>query len=208
MSTTEVFQIAASVIVALGGGGAIVVGLSSWLGKIWAEKLLERTRNSNQRSLEAHKRELELSFNSRNRVSEAEFQIYRELWKQVTALKLMGIGIRSGLKKSPLSEDEETERYRLFQSVLRDFELSFESHKPFCAPEVYEAIQLLAVHVSVENKRAGLDLQLDGMNLGKSHMDGVIPIVDAGEAVCLAIRNRIFPGIDLSIAAASTTNVD
>jgi hypothetical protein len=206
VNTTEVFQISASIIVALGGGGAIVAGLSSWLGKLWAEKLLERTRDTNQRSLEAHKRELELSFNARNRVSEAEFEIYRDLWKQVSELTSMGIGIRNGLQRSSLSDDEQTERYKAFQNVLRNFELSLQSHKPFFAPEVYDAIQLLAIHVSVENKRATADHDLDGMDLGISHMHGVIPILEASEAVCVSIRQRIYPELGLSLAASQSIN--
>lgn len=126
----------------------------------------------------------------------------------MTALKQMGIGIRSGLQKSELSEAEATERYRSFQDILRDFELSFESHKPFYAPEVYEAIQLLAAHVRIENKRARLGLHLDGMDLGKSHMDGVVPILEAGEAVCVAIRHRIYPENDTSVTAAVTDKND
>jgi len=49
MALGELFQIAASVIVGLGGGGAIVFGLSSFLGRIWADRALEKHRQENAR---------------------------------------------------------------------------------------------------------------------------------------------------------------
>ena len=42
MSFQDVFQIASAVLLSLGTGGAIVVGLSSWLGKVWASRILEK----------------------------------------------------------------------------------------------------------------------------------------------------------------------
>lgn len=42
MSTTDAYQIAQAVLVALGGGGALVFALSSWLGKVWANRLMAK----------------------------------------------------------------------------------------------------------------------------------------------------------------------
>ena len=193
MTGGDAIQIAAAVIISLGGGGAIVLGLSSWIGKLWADRLLARESAAHQRSLEAHKRELELAFNARNRVSEAEFEIYRSLWAEVTKLAYMGQGIRSGLTRSTLTEEQHIARYRQFQHLLREFEVLYQSQRPFCAPEVHEAIRHLAQCVSLENKRAIADRDLDGMELGESHMEGVIPILEATEAVCAAIRARLYP---------------
>jgi hypothetical protein len=212
VSAAEVFQVAATVLVALGGGGAIIAGMSSWLGKLWADRLLERERVTNEGVLEAYKRELELSFNARNRVSEAEFEIYRQLWTEVTQVSFWGLGIRSGLTKSSLSEEEHVTRYREFQQALRQFEVSYQSHRPFYAPKVHEAIEHLAICVSIENKRAVANRDLDGIALGQSHMEGVIPIVEAREAVCQAIRERLYPvqiaptGVARTSAAASSAD--
>jgi hypothetical protein len=193
MDYTEVSQVAAAVILALGGGGAIVAGMSSWLGRLWADKLLERERTSHAQLLEAHRREIELSFNAKNRVSEAEFEIYRQLWAEVTQLTFMGLGQRSGLERSLLSEDEHLKRFRAFQQAIRQFEVSYQSHKPFYPPAVFDAIQHLATCVSRENKLAIANRNLDGLALGASHTEGVVPILVASEAVCQAIRDRLYP---------------
>jgi hypothetical protein len=37
----EILEIAGWIIAALGGGGVVVVGLSAWLGKLWADRMLK-----------------------------------------------------------------------------------------------------------------------------------------------------------------------
>lgn len=187
---------ATEVLLALGGGGAIVAGLSSWIGKLWADRLLERERALSEKLLESYKRELDLSFSSKNRASAAEFEIYRQLWSEVAHFTTLGLGIRSGLAKSSGSEEEQGQRYRDFQSALQQFQLSYQSHKPFYAPAVYEAISHLANCISLENKMAFGHRDLDGMALATSRMEGVVPILEASEAVCQAIRNRLYPSED------------
>jgi hypothetical protein len=54
----ELFETAFAVLISLGGGGAIVVALSAWLGKIWAERLMERERLAHDKELEHLRTEL------------------------------------------------------------------------------------------------------------------------------------------------------
>ena len=76
---TEVLKIVAGVIAALGGGGAIIAGLSSWLGKVWADRLMAKETAKFREDLERLTKQLE----RKNYVSkvrfDAEFAIYREL---------------------------------------------------------------------------------------------------------------------------------
>ena len=55
---TELAEIAASVLVSLGGGGTIVLGLSNWLGRVWAERLMEKEKARYEKELENFKAEL------------------------------------------------------------------------------------------------------------------------------------------------------
>jgi len=52
MRISELAEVVTSVLAALGGGGAIVVWLSSWLGKVWAERLMEKEKARYQMDLE------------------------------------------------------------------------------------------------------------------------------------------------------------
>ena len=44
----DIWNLVLAILAALGGGGAIVLSLSSWLGKIWAERLLETQKSKFQ----------------------------------------------------------------------------------------------------------------------------------------------------------------
>ena len=76
---TDIVKIVAGVIAALGGGGAIVAWLSSWLGKVWANRLMIKETAKFREDLERLTKQLE----RKNYVSkvrfDAEFAIYREL---------------------------------------------------------------------------------------------------------------------------------
>jgi hypothetical protein len=51
MTLGEVLSTGASIIVSLGGAGFIILGFSSWLGKVWAERLMQNQRLSNEQKL-------------------------------------------------------------------------------------------------------------------------------------------------------------
>lgn len=51
----EVIEIVSGVILSIGGGAAIVGGCSNWLGKIWADKLMEKEKSKFARELEREK---------------------------------------------------------------------------------------------------------------------------------------------------------
>lgn len=56
MTLRDVFATAAAVLFSLGGGAAIVLALSSWLGKVWANRILEREKAALAKDVEAAKR--------------------------------------------------------------------------------------------------------------------------------------------------------
>ncbi len=51
MQLTELFEISAAVLASLGGGGVIVLAFSSWLGKVWAARLMEKEKARYQKEL-------------------------------------------------------------------------------------------------------------------------------------------------------------
>jgi hypothetical protein len=52
MTVKDVFQVALAVLASVGGGAAIVFALSSWLGKVWASRILEQERAKYANELE------------------------------------------------------------------------------------------------------------------------------------------------------------
>ena len=52
MDWNDIFKLLVAVLVSIGGAGAIILGLSSWLGKIWANKLMEKDKSKYAKELE------------------------------------------------------------------------------------------------------------------------------------------------------------
>ncbi len=61
---SEIFSVAGAVIVSLGGAGTILLLLSSWLGKVWASRIMEREKAELSKSIEEKKAELTRSIES------------------------------------------------------------------------------------------------------------------------------------------------
>ena len=101
MSWTDVFKVIGSVIFSLGGASALILFFSSWLGKVWANRILAEDKARYQREIEAlknhfnkqlayYENQLELARSSLSRYSENQFYLYSELWGQLCDLKNSG----------------------------------------------------------------------------------------------------------------------
>ncbi|HDZ8982160.1 hypothetical protein ACET6Z_16475 [Aeromonas veronii] len=53
MELQTVLEISGAILAALGGGAAIIFGFSSWLGKVWASRLMEREKAEHAHALES-----------------------------------------------------------------------------------------------------------------------------------------------------------
>jgi Glu-tRNA(Gln) amidotransferase subunit E-like FAD-binding protein len=63
----------------VGGGAVILLALSSWFGKVWANRILEADKLKYQHALEAV-----------NRYSETQFHLYNDLWSSLCDLRIAG----------------------------------------------------------------------------------------------------------------------
>ncbi|EGQ8244527.1 hypothetical protein ACUT8K_004643 [Vibrio parahaemolyticus] len=74
----DYLNIAATIILSLGGSGAIILGLSNYLGKVWANRVLERERFKNSKLVE----ELRSSLRKENDEYLANITNQIEIYKQ------------------------------------------------------------------------------------------------------------------------------
>jgi hypothetical protein len=88
----ELFKIIGAVITGLGGSSVIIIGLSSWLGKIWANRIFEKERSKYEIDLEDYKKEINKEMQKLRTYDEKalhmskiqydkEFEIYQDIWK-------------------------------------------------------------------------------------------------------------------------------
>lgn len=93
---------------AVGTAGAILFGLSSWLGKVWASRLLAREQTKYDEALHRatakYDQHLEIAKEAVLRYSDSQFTRYSELWQslcdlRVTANDLWESATRDKVKK-------------------------------------------------------------------------------------------------------------
>lgn len=91
MGLTEIFKISGAIITSIGGASIIIFALSSWLGKIWASRILEKDRLQYASELESIKNQLHIDAQRQQTVFsmyfEAQFRIYNDLWVSLSALQ-------------------------------------------------------------------------------------------------------------------------
>jgi hypothetical protein len=132
MNWDQAFKVVASMLASVGGAAVIIFGLSSWLGKVWANRILEADKLKYQSALEVVKR-----------YSESQFHLYNELWSSLCDLRIAGDNLWDDAnsinarrfaqqlqktrdmvqKRSLLIEDEHYESLKRLMEEFGDFDL-------------------------------------------------------------------------------------
>lgn len=91
MSIEDIYRIAGAIVTSIGGGALIVMACSSWLGRVWANRILEKDKLKYTTELETIKSELQRE-SERQKVTfslyfEGQFKIYNELWVALVELQ-------------------------------------------------------------------------------------------------------------------------
>lgn len=78
MSWTEIGQLSAAILASLGGAGAIVIGFSSYLGKLWADRLMRSEKAAHETALMKLRNELEHDTRSKITALETDLSIFKD----------------------------------------------------------------------------------------------------------------------------------
>ena len=120
--------------------GTVIVGLSTFLGKVWANQILQKDRTKYQTKMEIlledlrtrSKKELfvhQLQF-------EKEFEIYKELWEQLIRL-LPWVRSFDELLEPALV----TERAQELPDIITDISRTVYTNQPFYHPKIFDACE-------------------------------------------------------------------
>lgn len=91
MNLTNIFSVAAAVLASLGGGAVIIFAFSNWLGKVWANRLMERDRAQYEREIESLKSELLRDTESyKVKLRKSEFIFQKEFEAALNSLLYLG----------------------------------------------------------------------------------------------------------------------
>jgi len=107
MSLSDFLYAAGAVVASLGGGAALVLGISSYLGKIWAERILEKEKHQFEVEITRLTSELslqvELAKSIKIRYFENQFTLYHELWVILCNLRKAGDDLWENASKPELA---------------------------------------------------------------------------------------------------------
>lgn len=127
---TEVWSIAAAVIIALGGGSALVLLMSSWLGKVWANRILESEKAKYQTEFALLKSDLDKKIHEHNvaftRVDAQRVEAISQLYGALIGWNEAAIHILAPNKLTDRSATEAIENYRIWANDLRGRSVALE----------------------------------------------------------------------------------
>ena len=200
---TTILAWVGSFIFSLGGGAAIVWALSSWYGKVWAGKILEKDRAAYQEQLEILKIEgREALENLRGQTEkelfvhrlqfEKEFEAYVKLWEKADNLRGATISLDLGLASNGSDQPQEDSKQQLrhdHSQAMKEFGDIIQTNRPFYSVEVHDAAWAL-MRLCFQPTLASVNNLTDQeqRDVHRSVAEKITPCLDI---LCDRIRERI-----------------
>lgn len=155
LTVNDVVTISLSVLGGVGGSALVVWKLSDWLGKVWANRILEKDRLKYQKELEAVKTELGLAsqeylirFSS---LHNQRADIIDTLYKKCVASDRAMSSILKLFQEA--GEPSPEEKIKDFAKTFNDFYLFYYDKKIYFSPSLCEQIDNLATslkHIHID----------------------------------------------------------
>jgi len=140
-------------VASIGGGGAIVLGLSSYIGKLWADQLLQKKSQEFEKELESYKKDLSLEIEKYKSKSEkltyiskvqfdAEYDIYRKIFDALFDFSAASSNLFPyGLDQIPADMEERKKeyikRYEFYVNSFNAYSRIIEVNAPFIPKHIY-----------------------------------------------------------------------
>jgi hypothetical protein len=149
----EIFKILGAVLFSLGGGGAIVFGLSNWLGRVWANRILEEQKKEHQLEIENYKSQLTIAMSTINSINEKtlhisvaqydkEFEIYQEIWEILHDCIIATLNLYPSYENVPMDEGEKIKWLeKKFSNFIEKYNLysrTIDRYAPFYKVDFYK----------------------------------------------------------------------
>lgn len=143
MSISNIFVAVASFVASIGGAAAVCIGLASWLGKIWADRLMaketEKFRQDTERELELLRSEQQKSFHIHTLQFETEFRALRALWSKLAETFAATQALRPMMEIVDQEESKEERKRRKakrFVDSYNEVQTTLASERPFISDEL------------------------------------------------------------------------
>jgi hypothetical protein len=208
MTFQTVMEIALAVLGSVTTGGVIVAALSSWLGKVWANRILEKDKNyyakemfdltsRAAKELEALKKRLETNATSFKLEFEKEFQIYTNLWSAVVNLRnqmflVLTLSDSSNTDHGKVTQTSKSDAVKTSTDAIKEVLQIYDINKPFYPKNIYERASDVA---KLCNKLLPLSVNYDPKNISSGYIDEIVKesrlLFQKADELCEAIRARV-----------------
>ncbi|HGY9588656.1 TPA: hypothetical protein ACOJP0_001439 [Vibrio harveyi] len=154
MGIETAFNIVSAVLVSIGGGAAVILALSSFLGKLWAERILSEEKAKYEKELERYRDELaQLSFENQYRFQrlherrvEVIAETYSLLRKAFNALDPLAFG----------KEESKENNAELARAAVKELYTYFPKNRIYISYEI--ARKITKFQGDIENTIAEFEL--------------------------------------------------
>lgn len=175
MNWTEVFAIVTSIIVSFGGASGIVLGFSSWFGKIWANKLMENEKAKHNKEIEELKAELQDNINKSSALNDKylhvsksqydnEYRIYQEIWEVLNDLTISADSLLHNIRDEDIVGTDLitylNQRIEEYNYLDKRFTKIIDQYAPFYKSDFFHQFYNLKIYgtiISVYYKKYGLN---------------------------------------------------
>ena len=192
MDVSSTFHVALAVLASLGGGGLLVFGLSSWLGKVWANRILESDRRRYREEIERLRGELEKAVYAHRVQFETEFSALSEIWAKLSAVRATMGEVRPTADIIDPAEDPDVlfeRRFRRFAEAFNDFVAAIDDRSPFYSEDIYQELSAAVQVARREEIGAHLDrYEPDWYAAGRVNFQ---EFVQRSERISQLIRERL-----------------
>lgn len=89
MEWEDIIKIVTGLLVSLGGAGAIILGLSKFIGELFAKRYEQKIKASFQKDINAYQSQLDILKQTTLRYSDKQFELYSVLWSSLHDLKVL-----------------------------------------------------------------------------------------------------------------------
>lgn len=203
MNWDDVFRVVGASLLSAASAGVVIFGLSSWLGKVWANRILERERLELQKELEAFRHKSDAALDRQKyalgkltfvhqKQFEKEFEAYTKLWVEVVQVRTFS-RLRPTLDYvDSTKEDVRKTRLEGLQEALLKCGSVVEVYRPF----YHEGVYSLASELTKTAWTEGRDYQHGRddnryTDYYKKGDEAIAKIDGLTDRVCEEIRRRI-----------------
>ncbi len=153
----EIFKVTGAILMSFGGAGVILFALSSWLGKVWASRILANEKQEHTKEIESYKHKLKVEISELQMMNDKsvyvsktqydkEFEIYLSIWESFVELRFAtGSLYPQGLVHVPNDPDEKQEylddKYKKFSDAYDSFINQIYKFAPFYKEEFYDEFE-------------------------------------------------------------------